>query len=308
MGDSYEAIIIGGGPAGLTAGIYLMRAGIRAMLLEKQMLGGAALNTGRIDNYPGFPEGISGSELTRRMAEQARKHGLVIKEFSEADGLRRTDGPFEIKVDKESYRAAGVIAAMGTVPLKLGIPGEEALLGRGVSYCATCDAMFFRNLEVAVVGGGDSALSEALSLANVVGKVSVIHRRDRLRGQQVLQDAAARNNKIEFLFNKTPLRVNGVSEVESMTLRDVKTGEESELKVSGVFFYVGTRPDTLFLGDLVDRDEAGFIATGENLSTKTAGLFAAGDVRKKSLRQISTAVGDGATAAVNLEKYLLEKR
>ena len=158
------------------------------------------------------------------------------------------DGLFETTVDKESYRSAGVIAAMGTEPVKLGIPGEEALVGRGVSYCATCDAMFFRDLEVAVVGGGDAALGEALSLANVVGKVYVVHRRDQLRAQQILQDLAARNSKIEFLLSRVPVSVNGLNFVESMTLLDTKTGEESELKVSGVFFYVGSRPDTAFPG------------------------------------------------------------
>ncbi len=202
----------------------------------------------------------------------------------------------------------GLIAAMGTEPLKLGIPGEEALVGRGVSYCATCDGMFFRDLHVAVVGGGDTALSEALTLANIAGKVYVIHRRDQLRAQQILQGRAARNDKIELMLGRVPLRINGAKEVESITLRHTETGVESELKVSGVFFYVGLRPDTGFLGDLVDRDEAGFIVTDEDLGTKTPGLFAAGDVRRKSLRQISTAVGDGALAAVNLEKYLLEKR
>ncbi len=308
MSNSYEAVVIGGGPAGLTAGIYLMRGGIETILLEKQLVGGAALNTEHIDNYPGFPDGISGSELTGRMAEQARKLGLVIKEFSRAEGIGWQGGLFEARVDKDVYRSVGIIAATGTEPLKLGIPGEDALVGRGVSYCATCDGVFFRNLEVAVVGGGDTALSEALTLANIAGKVYVIHRRDQLRAQQILQGRAARHNKIELMLGKAPLRINGVTGVESIALRDTKTGEELELKVSGVFFYVGLRPETGFLGDLVDRDEAGFIITDENLGTKTQGLFAAGDVRRKSLRQISTAVGDGALAAVNLEKYVLEKR
>jgi thioredoxin reductase (NADPH) len=285
-----------------------MRAGIKTILLEKQLVGGAALNTEHIDNYPGFPDGISGRELTGRMAEQAKRLGLVIKEFSGVEGIACAGGLFETGVDKESYQSVGIIAAMGTEPLKLGIPGEDALVGRGVSYCATCDGMFFRDLHVAVVGGGDTALSEALTLANIAGKVYVIHRRDQLRAQQILQGRAARNDKIELMLNSVPLRINGGTQVESITFRHTKTGVESELKVSGVFFYVGLRPETGFLGSLVDRDEAGFIVTGEDLGTKTQGLFAAGDVRKKSLRQISTAVGDGALAAVNLEKYVLEKR
>lgn len=308
MDDLYEAVIIGGGPAGLTAGIYLMRAGIRTVLLEKQLTGGAALNTEHIENYPGFPDGISGAELMRRMADQARRLGLEIKEFSEAVGLARKNGVFEATVDNESYRSLGVIAAMGTEPAKLGIPGEETLVGRGVSYCATCDGMFFRGLEVAVIGGGDSALSEALTLANIAAKVYLVHRRDRFRGQQILQDRAAKNGKIEFLLNRAPSAINGAKQVESVTLRDTLTNETSDLKVSGVFMYVGLRPQTAFLGGLADRDEPGFVITGENMETRTPGLFAAGDAREKTLRQISTAVGDGALAAVSLEKYVLEKR
>ncbi|MGA3173514.1 MAG: FAD-dependent oxidoreductase [Syntrophorhabdales bacterium] len=309
MGNSYEAVIIGGGPAGLTAGIYLVRAGISTVLLEKRLVGGAAINTEHVENYPGFPEPISGSELMGRMAEQARRLGLEIKEFLEADGVVYEGGLFETRVDKEkSYRSIGIIAATGTVPAKMGIPGEDTLLGRGVSYCATCDGMFFRGLDVAVVGGGDAALSEALTLANMVGKVYLIHRRDRLRAQQALQERAAKNGRIEFLLNKAPLSINGGEQVESVTLRDTLTNEGSYLKVSGVFCYVGSQPQTDFLGPLVDRDAAGFIVTGENLETRSPGLFAAGDVRKKSLRQIATAVGDGALAAVNLEKHVLEKR
>ncbi len=239
MNDLYEAAIIGGGPAGLTAGIYLMRAGIRTVLLEKQLTGGAALNTEHIENYPGFPDGISGAELMRRMADQARRLGLDIKEFSEAVSVTHENGVFETTVDKESYRSLGVIAAMGTEPAKLGIPGEETLVGRGVSYCATCDGMFFRGLEVAVIGGGDSALSEALTLANIAAKVYLVHRRDRFRGQQILQDRAAKNEKIEFLLNRAPSAINGAKQVESVTLRDTLTNETSDLKVSGVFMYVG---------------------------------------------------------------------
>ena len=257
MDDLYEAVIIGGGPAGLTAGIYLMRAGIRTVLLERQLTGGAALNTEHIENYPGFPEGISGAELMRRMADQARRLGLEIKEFSEAVGLAHKNGVFEATVDNESYRSLGVIAAMGTEPAKLGIPGEETLVGRGVSYCATCDGMFFRGLEVAVIGGGDSALSEALTLANIAAKVYLVHRRDRFRGQQILQDRAAKNGKIEFLLNRAPSAINGAKQVESVTLRDTLTNETSDLKVSGVFMYVGLRPQTAFLGGLATGTSRG---------------------------------------------------
>jgi len=309
MEDSYEAVVVGGGPAGLTAGIYLMRAGIKALLLEKQILGGTPLNTEHIENYPGFPDGVSGAELMGRMAEQARKLGLPIKEFSEVGEVRCEEGVFSIRTDKDSYRSLGLILAMGTEPAKLNIPGEDLFVGRGVSYCATCDGMFFRNMEVAVVGGGDSALSEALTLANIASKVFVVHRRDQFRAQRILQDRAERNGRIEFLLTKVPLRINGQDQVESLTLRDTRTEAESVVPVSGVFFYVGSHPGTGWVGDLADIDGSGFIVTdASSLATRTEGLFAAGDVRKKSLRQISTAVGDGALAAVNLEKYVLEKR
>jgi len=306
--DAYEAVIVGGGPAGLTAGIYLMRAGIRTLLLEKQLLGGAPMNTEDIENYPGFPDGVSGAELMGRMAEQARKLGLPITEFSEVANVSEEENMFVVRTGKDSYRSLGIILAMGTEPAKLNIPGEDAFVGKGISYCATCDGMFFRGMEVAVVGGGDSALSEALTLANLTSKVYVVHRREQFRAQRILQDRAERTGKIEFLLNKVPVRVNGKDLVESLTLRHTKTHEESDLPVAGVFFYVGSHPGTEWVGTLADRDPAGFIVTDEALETRTKGMFAAGDVRKKSLRQISTAVGDGALAAVNLEKYVLEKR
>jgi thioredoxin reductase (NADPH) len=306
--DAYEAVIIGGGPAGLTAGIYLMRAGISTLLLEKQLLGGAPMNTEHIENYPGFPDGISGAELMGKMAEQARKLGLPIAEFSEVGEARNEEGTFVIRTEKDVYRSLGLILAMGTEPAKLNIPGEDMFVGKGISYCATCDGMFFRGMEVAVVGGGDSALSEALTLANITSRVYVVHRREQFRAQRILQDRAERNSKIEFLLNKVPVSVNGKDLVESLTLRDALTREESVLPLSGVFFYVGSHPGTAWVGPLADIDPVGFVVTDEGLETKTKGMFAAGDVRKKSLRQITTAVGDGALAAVNLEKYVLEKR
>ena len=308
MGDSYEALVIGGGPAGLTAGIYLMRAGLRTMLLEKQLVGGAALTTEHIENYPGFPEGVSGRDLMGRMAEQARRLELPIKEFSLVEGVSRGEHGFETMVDKESYLSEALILAMGTEPVKLGIPGEDLLLGKGISYCATCDGMFFRNLEVAVIGGGDSALSEALTLANLCSKVYLVHRREELRAQKVLQDRAKRNSRIELVLGRVPVSVNGVDQVESITLAEAKTGRESDLPVAGVFFYVGSRPQIACVQGLVETDGAGFVVTDESLATKTPGLFAAGDVRSKMLRQIATAVGDGALAAVSLERYVLGKR
>lgn len=308
MSEYHEAIIIGGGPAGLTAGIYLMRAGIDVLLLEKMIPGGTPMNTERVENYPGFPEGISGRDLMNRFTEHARQCGLLIQEFSEAEDIYRESGKFMIKTTNRTYTSDGMILATGTEPAKMGIPGEKELLGRGISYCATCDGAFFRNLDVAVIGGGDAAIEEGLSLANIARKVYVIHRRDTLRAQKIVQERAFRNSKMEFLWNKRPLEIKGKDQVENIIIEDVKTGEHSEVKVDGVFVYVGANPNTAFLKNFVDRDAAGFILTDEALSAKTKGLFVAGDVRKKTLRQISTAVGDGALAAVSLERYILEKR
>jgi thioredoxin reductase (NADPH) len=308
VGEVHEAVIIGGGPAGLTAGIYLRRAGIETLLVDGQVTGGMPVMTEHVENYPGFPDGIGGRELMDRMAAQAKRFGLLIKEFFSVEEVLLRGGRFVIRSGEASVEASGVIAAGGTQPAKLGIPGEDEFVGRGVSYCATCDAMFFRELEVAVIGGGDAAIEEALTLANLARRVYVIHRRDKLRAQKILQERAFRNSRMEFLWNKAPVRITGGAQVESIVLEDTQSREQSTLPVSGIFFYVGSRPDTSFYKDLVDRDEAGFIVTKEDLSTRTPGLFAAGDVRKKSLRQVTTAVGDGALAAVNLEKYILEQR
>jgi len=308
VGEFHEAIIIGAGPAGLTAGIYLMRAGVESVLIEKGVMGGTPMNYEHVENYPGFPGGISSPELMQKMAEQAKRFGLPIKEFIEVEEVNSEGDRFIIKAGTDSMESLGVIVCTGTVSVKMGIPGEEEFVGRGVSYCATCDGAFFRNLDVAVIGGGDAAIQEGLALTNIVRKVYVIHRRDQLRAQKIIQDRAFKNEKMEFLWNKVPVEIEGKDQVESILIEDTKTHERSRVKVDGVFVYVGARPNTQFLGNLVDRDGAGFIVTDENLATKTAGLYVAGDARKKPLRQITTAVGDGALAAVSLEHYIMETR
>jgi thioredoxin reductase (NADPH) len=308
VSEFHEAIIIGSGPAGLTAGIYLMRAGINAVLVEKGVLGGTPMNYDHVENYPGFPDGISSKELMRKMAEQAKRFGLSVKEFAEVEEVALEGDRFLIKAGGDVLESLGAIVCTGTVSMKIGIPGEEEFVGRGISYCATCDGAFFRNLDVAVIGGGDAAIQEGLALTNIVRKVYVVHRRDQLRAQKIIQERAFKNEKMEFLWNKVPVEIEGKDQVESILLEDTKTHERSRVHVDGVFVYVGARPNTQFLGGLVERDGAGFIITDENLLTKTPGLYVAGDARKKSLRQIATAVGDGALAAVSLEHYILEKR
>jgi thioredoxin reductase (NADPH) len=308
MSEFHEAIVIGGGPAGLTAGIYLRRAGIDVLLLEKGIVGGTPLQTERIENYPGFPNGISGKELMERIVEQGRQFGLTIKEFCPVASIVRDGERFAVTSGNETFESLGLVITTGTTSVKLGVPGEEEFQGRGVSYCATCDGWFFADLDVAVIGGGDAAIEEGLTLANVVRKVYVVHRRDRLRAQQILQDRAFKTGKMEFLWNKIPVRISGSDAVESIILEDTKNHQITEVPVSAVFVYVGSRADTAFLGGLVDLDGAGYVVSGEDLSTRTEGLFVAGDIRKKSLRQVATAVGDGALAGVNLEHYILEKR
>jgi thioredoxin reductase (NADPH) len=243
-----------------------------------------------------------------RMASQARRFGLVIKDFCQVSEVGRQEGKLITRAGDDEIESLGVIVATGTESVRIDIPGEADLMGRGVSNCATCDGMFFKDLDVAVIGGGDAAIQEGLTLANLARKVYVIHRRDALRAQKIIQDRAFKNPKMEFLWNKVPTEIVGKDQVESIKLRDTKTGETSEIKVDGIFVYVGSRPNTLFLRDLVEKDQAGFIITDENLLTRTEGLYVAGDARRKLLRQISTAVGDGALAAVSLERYILEVR
>jgi thioredoxin reductase (NADPH) len=308
VAEFHDVIIIGGGPAGLTAGIYLMRAGIDAVLVERTLTGGAPVNTWRVENYPGFPGGISGRELMDRFSAHAKEFNLPVREFSSVEEATYDGSRFSMRAGEETLESFGVIVATGSEAMKINIPGEKEFLGRGISYCATCDGMFFRDLDVAVIGGGDAAVEEGLSLANMVRKVYVVHRRDALRAQKILQERAFRNDKMKFLWNRIPVEIGGKDQVEHILLEDTKTGEREKLEISGVFVYIGATPNTGFLGDLVERDAGGFVVTNEELATKTPGLFVAGDVRKKSLRQISTAVGDGALAAVNLERYILEKR
>ncbi|RLB41231.1 MAG: thioredoxin-disulfide reductase [Deltaproteobacteria bacterium] len=298
-----DLIIVGAGPAGLTAGMYAARARLNVVLFERMAPGGQVLLTDIIENYPGFPDGISGFELMDRMRKQAEKFGLTI-ENREVLSFKFDHELKTVVTDKGEEQAQAVILASGANPRKLGIPGEELLTGKGVSYCATCDGPFYRDLEVAVIGGGDTAVEEALFLTKFATRVYLIHRRDQLRATKILQERVMENDKVKIIWNTVPLEILGDKAVEAIELKNVKTSEQSTLKIQGVFIFIGYEPNTQVLQGLIELDELGFIKTNAIMETSVPGVFAAGDIRSKNLRQISTAVGEGATAAFSAEKYL----
>ena len=299
----HDLIIIGGGPAGLTAGLYTARARLDILLVEKFAPGGQVLTTDWVENYPGFPEGVSGFELVDRMKSQAEKFGLEIRN-EEVEGLDLSSEKKTVITNKGRLEAKALILACGATPKKIGIEGEALLTGKGVSYCATCDGPFYRDQEVAVIGGGDTAVEEAVFLTRFASRIHVIHRRDRLRAVKVLQDRAMAEEKIEFLWDTVPLKISGENGVEGIELKNVKTGEISHKEVQGVFVFVGTDPNSDFVRGTVKTNENGFVITDEDMKTSIPGVFAAGDIRAKLFRQIATAVGEGATAAFSVEKYL----
>ncbi len=303
---SYDVIIIGGGPAGLTAGLYTSRARLRTLLIELGIFGGQITTTETIENYPGFPNGISGSELGQLMEEQAKKFGLETV-HEEALEVRLVGDQKVVKTYESEYVSEALIVSTGTEYRRLGIPGEEEFIGKGVSFCATCDGAFFQDSSIVVVGGGDSALTEALFLTKFAKEVTIIHRRDALRATKIYQERAFANPKIKFLWNSVVQEIRGDKMVQSILVKNLKTNEVKELPVEGVFLFVGITPRTQFLRGLIEMDEGGYILTNENGETNVKGIFAAGDCRKKLLRQISTAVGDGATAAFAVEKFLEER-
>jgi thioredoxin reductase (NADPH) len=302
--DRTDLLIVGAGPAGLTAAIYGGRAGLSTRVLEAVSPGGWAARTDHIENYPGVGA-VQGAELAARMLEQAQSFGATLLPDEASSVVPLPDG-FEVRCGDAVHAARAVVVAVGTGHRKLGVPGEEELTGRGVSYCATCDGPLFRDLEIAVVGGGDSALQEALYLTRFASRVHLIHRRDEFRAARVLADRVRAHPRIACHCRHTVERVNGGDAVESVTLLDADAGMERLLPVAGVFFFVGLEPKTAFLNGLVETDAAGFVVTDENMRTSRRGVFAAGDCRVKTLRQVSTAVGDGATAAFVAQRYIEE--
>ncbi len=303
--DKKQLVIIGGGPAGLAAAIYAGRSELDGLLLEKLSPGGQVLITDRVDNYPGFPGGITGFDLVDKMAAHARKFGIEEKNGEVTRITRQDDSSFVISLaGDEDILTQTMILATGATHRALGVKGEEELTGRGVSYCATCDGPFFRDQVVAVVGGGDSAVQEAIFLTKFAKRVYVIHRRDELRATKVLQKKAMANPSIEFVWDSIVQEIIGSENVEAVKILNKKTGKESSLEVQGVFIFVGIQPNTGFLKGLVDMDERGFIRTDEWMRTSERGIYAAGDCRLKPLLQIVTAVSDGATAAFAVEHDL----
>jgi len=309
--DVYDVIIIGGGPAGLTAGMYTARARLSSVLIEKLGIGGQASITDRVENYPGFIEGISGPELVHAMEQQASSFGMMTV-FGEVTGIDLSDESNIKKVfvndEPEPYQCLSIIIAAGHEQRKLGVPGENEYTGKGVSYCATCDGAFFRDLAIAVVGGGDVALEETLFLTRFVKKAYVIHRRDRLRATKILQERASKNNKIEFVLDSVVDEIFGQVMVNGIKVRNLKTGEGKALDVNGVFVFVGWIPGLSFLGTTVKTSEDGYIIADKEMETSSEGVFACGDCCRKNLRQIVTACGDGATAAFSAQHYVERKK
>lgn len=302
---AYDVIIIGGGPAGLSAGIYTARARLKSLLIERGAIGGQIINTEWVENYPGFNDVISGVDLTEAMHKQATKFGLETL-VTDVAGIDAAGKQKVVKTSKGDYTAGAVIIAGGSERQKLGIPGEAEYTGKGVSYCATCDGAFFRDKAVAVIGGGNAALTEALELTKFATKITVIHRRDELRATKILQEKAFGESKIEFLWDSVLEEIAGETFVERLTVRNVKTEKKATLEVSGVFMAVGFKPNTGYLKDIVELDDIGTVITNEKMETSAPGIFAAGDIRSNSIRQVIAAAGDGAVAAISAEKYLGE--
>ncbi len=299
----YDVVIVGGGPAGLSAGIYVARARLKSLLIEGGIIGGLIVNAELVENYPGFPDGVNGYDLTQLMYQQATKFGLEtlnakvtsIKVQGKQKVIMTTDG---------NFTAQAVIIAGGSERMKLGVPGEEKYVGRGVSYCATCDAAFFKDQPVAVVGGGNAALSEALQLTKFASKVTIVHRRNKLRATKIIQERAFANPRIEFLLDTVVGSIEGDGSCKRIKIHNVKTGQESFVEVAGVFIAIGFKPNTGYLKGTLSLDEIGTIMVNENLETGITGVFAAGDIRHNSPRQCIAAAGDGANAAINAERYL----
>ena len=301
----YDMIVIGGGPAGYTAALYAARSGLSVLVLEKLSAGGQMTNTEQIDNYPGFPEGIGGFELGERMQKGALRFGAE-NQFSEVKSVELSGQVKIVRTRKKEFQARTVVLAAGAYPRKTGVEGEDRFAGRGVAYCAACDGMFYKDKTVAVYGGGNSAVEDALLLSRICKKVYLIHRRDALRATKVYQDALF-GSSVELVWNSRVTAFLGDKHLSGVEIDDTKTGEKRELSLDGIFVSIGRIPDTGLFEGQVDMDEAGYLIADETTRTNLPGVFAAGDVRTKQLRQVITAAADGAAAAWNAEQYLAEE-
>ena len=304
--NTEQVIIIGSGPAGLTAGIYTSRSAMKPLLFTGSEIGGQVNLTMEVENYPGFPDGITGPELVQRMQKQAERFGcrVIVDTVTE---VKLDEHPFVVKTQSgREHRCKALIITTGANPRRLGVPGEKELTGRGVSYCATCDGFFFRGKEVAVVGGGDAAIEEAIFLTKYVNKVRVIHRRDQLRAHLALQQRAFKNEKFEFIWNTVVTAINGDQRVTSLTLKNVKTGEVSELPTDGIFVYVGHIPNSQLFEGRLSMDKRGYLITNEMMQTSVPGVYAAGEIQDSRFQQVATSVGQGCAAAIEAEKFVAE--
>jgi thioredoxin reductase (NADPH) len=300
---SYQAVIIGGGPAGLTAGLYCARSRFNALLIEQGIIGGQITNAERVENYPGFPKGISGIELGQLIHEQATSYGLetLLAEVSTVVPSQKRN---LVNSSEGDFIAESVIIASGSQFRKLGVPGEDKYVGKGVSYCATCDGPLFKGKTVAVIGGGDSAVTEALYLSKFASSVKVIHRRSQLRASKIFEERATAEPKIELIWDTVATGIEGDGVVKQLTLKNIKDDKISVLELAGVFVAIGSKPNSVQWRELLPLDEEGYIITNELMETKISGIFAAGDVRHNSARQAITAAGDGATAAISAARFL----
>ena len=301
----YDVIIIGAGPAGLSAAIYSARSGLKTAVFERGLIGGQINVTEEVENYPGFPEALSGYELTERMHRQAEHFGTEFKD-EEVTALGMEGLCKIVETSDNKYRARAVIFCTGAYPRRLNVPGEEKFTGRGVSYCATCDGALYRDKIVAVIGGGDSAIEEGIFLTHFAKKVVVIHTRDELRAQKIIQERAFKNPKMEFVWNSVVQEIRGENKVQELEVYNRKTNTVSVIPVDGVFIYVGILPNNKLMESRIDLDSAGFALTDDFMHTNVPGVYAAGDIRKKVLRQVVTATSDGAIAGWSAEKWITE--
>ena len=301
----YDAIIIGAGPAGITAGIYLARAGRKAVIIEAGVPGGQVFINHAVENYPGFPQAISGAELASLMEKQAIRFGVEIKNLPISKITKLSDGNFELEAFSKKFTARAVILATGSKPKQLGVPGEEKLFGAGVSYCSTCDGMFFKGKDVVVIGGGNSALHGAEYLERICNSVTLIHRREEFRGDKILVERLKADAKVKLMLCNNVFEIVGDKKVEGLKMKCVKTAKEEFVKCDGIFIYVGYEPQNALVKDLVKLDDYGYVITNPDMSTNLQGLYAAGDVIQKSYRQMVTAVADGCIAALSVDKFLI---